>query len=119
EQFEKDLVTRYLVARNSNLEKINSQEDIKKFLTEQIILLMNDSNINMEKEKNDFIKAVTILNKALKENSFKKYYEEKQRFEGSFSLSTFEAVLCGISEHTDSWSNEDKLVKGIKSIYNE
>lgn len=119
EQFEKDLVTRYLVARNSNLEKINSQEDIKKFLTEQIILLMNDSNINMEKEKNDFIEAVTILNKVLKENSFKKYYEEKQRFEGSFSLSTFEAVLCGISEHTDSWSNTDKLVNRIKSIYEE
>lgn len=119
EQFEKDLITRYLVARNSNLEKINSHEDIKKFLTEQIIILMNDPGIDMEKEKSDFINAITILDKVLKEDSFKKYYEDKLEFEGSFSLSSYESILCGISQNTNLWDDEEKLKRKIISIYND
>lgn len=118
EQFEKDLITRYLVARNSNLDRINSQEDIKKFLTEQIITLMNNEEIDMDKEKLDFKETVKILNETLGKDSFKKYYEEKGEFEGSFSLSVYEAILCGISENTDKWNSEN-LEEKVKLIYEE
>lgn len=118
EQFEKDLITRYLVARNSNLDKINSQEDIKKFLTEQIITLMNSNEIDMEKEKSDFREAVTLLNQTLGENSFKKHYEEKGEYEGSFSLSVYEATLCGISKNINKLNSEN-LESKVKSIYGE
>lgn len=120
EQYEKELVTRYLVGRNSDLTEINSHEDIKKFLTDQIIGLMGDSNINIEDEKNDFIKTIDLLNGIFDMNTFKKYNAERGTHEGSFSLSVFEAILCGISENIVFWeANPDILQQKVNSIYEE
>lgn len=119
EQFEKDLITRYLVARNSNLEEINSQVDIKKFLTDQVVLLMDDTDLDMNKEKTNFIEAIDLLSNVLGINAFKKFYSEKNLHEGSFSLSVYEAILCGISENIDLWSDSSKLEDRVRSIYDQ
>lgn len=118
EQYEKELVTRYLVARNSNLEHINSQEDIKKFLTDEIINLMNDQNLNLDREKEDFLETINVLNEIFDNKVFKKYNNERKIHEGSFSLSVFEAILCGISENITFWKdNKTQLESKVKSIY--
>lgn len=120
EQYEKELITRYLVARNSNLDEINSQEDIKKFLTDEIIKLMNDSDLKIEDEKEDFIKTIDLLNEIYGSNTFKKYNFERDGHEGAFSLSVFEAILCGISENILFWeTRKEALESKIKSIYEE
>lgn len=119
EQYDKELVVRYIVARNKDLSKVNSNEDIGKYLTSKILDIITDENYSIKKDIDDLNKSICLLDKTLGGNSFKKSNLNKNnRFEGQFLLSSYEAILVGISENVEYWqNNKESLEDKIKSIY--
>lgn len=116
EQYDKELIVRYLIARSVNLKEINLQNDIGTYLTEELINMMELDKSDLEQYANDFIKAIQVLNEVLGEKTFKKYNRDKNVFEGGFSLSMYESIIIGLSENIDSWHNKGRLVELIKQI---
>ncbi|MEC5423862.1 DUF262 domain-containing protein [Virgibacillus sp. C22-A2] len=119
EQYDKELIVRYLIGRSVNIENINLQDDIGNYLTEELINLMESNNADLKRYSEDFINAIELLNAILEEKSFKKFNKEKNTFEGGFSLSMYEATIIGLSENIDLWEDKERLVDLIKEIPND
>ncbi|MDA2322657.1 DUF262 domain-containing protein [Bacillus cereus group sp. Bc177] len=116
EQYDKELIVRYIIARSVNLEGINLQQDIGIYLTEALINMMELDEVDLNQYAEDFIKVIELLNETLGEKVFKKYNKDKDDFEGAFSLSIYESLVTGLSENKDSWEDKDKLTELIKQI---
>ncbi|EES51178.1 DUF262 domain-containing protein [Clostridium botulinum] len=119
EQYDKELVVRYIVAKNKNLDGVNSNEDIGKYLTDKILDIVADNNYSMKKDIDELNRTINLLDQALGSDSFKKSNPDKNnKFEGQFSLSSYESILVGISENIQYWeSNQSLLMEKIKSVY--
>lgn len=68
-----------------------------------------------------FKKTFDKLYNSLKDESFKKFDRDSDRFKGPFNISAFEMITAGIAaniEQIEQLGNED-LIKKIKSLYNE
>lgn len=116
EQYDKELVVRYMVARNKDLSKVNSNEDIGKYLTDNILEIITNKSYNIKKDIEDLYKSINLLNQSLGSNSFKK--SKCNKFEGQFLLSSYESILVGISENLEYWKkNAEMLENKIKLIY--
>ncbi|MBK5346999.1 MULTISPECIES: DUF262 domain-containing protein [Bacillus] len=116
EQFDKELIVRYIIARSANLEEINLQQDIGIYLTEELINMMELNIANLEQYSEEFIKAIELLNETLGDKAFKKYNRDKENSEGGFSLSLYESLVTGLSESKDPWENKEQLIELIKQI---
>ena len=103
EQYDKELIVRYLVARNKDLTKVNSNEDMGKYLTDKILEIIEDQEYKLNKDIRDFNETIKLLNDTLSGNSFKRYNQEK--FEGAFLLSAYEAIFLGLSKNIEYWKN--------------
>lgn len=119
QQYDKELVIRYIVARNKDLSTVNSNEDIGKYLTDKILDIIIDKDYDMTKDIDELKRSINLLDKSLGSNSFKKSNPDKEnKFEGQFLLSSYEAILVGISENIEYWENNNPLLEEkIKSIY--
>ncbi|MCY7979828.1 DUF262 domain-containing protein [Bacillus inaquosorum] len=116
EQFDKELIVRYIIARSINLDKIDLQNDIGSYLTEELINLMESGVADLQTYATDFINTVELLDKVLENSAFKKFNIEKNTFEGGFSISMFESILVGLSENCNAWKEGEKLKELIKEI---
>ncbi|UXR45673.1 DUF262 domain-containing protein [Staphylococcus simulans] len=92
-----DFLTRYIIYRYS-LEglEISGREDVKPFLTEKILNIIQTYEINWDKERVIFKKVFGLLDEELGENSFKKFNDEKNRFYGAVLTKNYEAIVPGI-----------------------
>lgn len=119
EQYDKELVIRYLIARNQDLKKVNSNEDIGKYLTDKMLEIISNKDYDIDNDLFELRKTIDLLHECLGENTFKKNYKEKhEKFEGKFMLSSYETILLGVSENVDYWQeNKELLEEKIKSIY--
>lgn len=119
EQYDKELVVRYLVSKNKDLSTVNSNEDIGKYLTNNIIEMIEDTSYNIDNDKVIFEKTVELLYEVMSSNSFKKYNKKSDKFDGAFTLSAYEAIFIGLSENIDYWkANKSKLQEIIIGVYN-
>lgn len=116
EQYDKELIVRYIVARSANLEEINLQQDMGIYLTEELMNLMELSSADLKQFIEDFKEAINLLDKSLGDNGFKKYNSEKGDFSGGFSLSMYEVIVVGLSENYEKWKDISELEEKIKEI---
>lgn len=118
EQYDKELVVRFFVAKNKDLSRVNSNEDMGKYLTNKILELIQDKEYDVHNDVEIFKKTVKLLSDIMSSNSFKRYNNTSKKFEGAFLLSAYESIFIGLSENLDYWNNnQDKLEEKIKSIY--
>lgn len=96
EQYDLELVIRFLVLRTYDISKFKTETDIPTLFTEAIIEKISSDTFNMTEEEKAFRFTFKHLNDALGSNSFKPYNETKNDFEGSFSPALFEVLAVGI-----------------------
>lgn len=97
EQYNMEVLMRYLVSRYIDMKTVRGSEDIGEFITESIMALVNDSVIDREHEKLVFEKTFALLNETLGDDSFRKYDRDKQKFKGPFLMAAFECIASGVS----------------------
>jgi uncharacterized protein with ParB-like and HNH nuclease domain len=112
EQYNMELVLRFFILKNLNLDEIRSTSDLGEFITNKMIEMASDKNYPYEAEEYAFRNTFKLLNFTLESESFKRYNSSKARFEGSFLLSAFEAIGIGLGKNISLWSDierDDKL----------
>lgn len=96
EQYDMELVVRFLLFRTIPEKNLNRIGDIGDFLTDGIEKsAMFDETYFVQEEK-AFRYTFELLANTLGENSFSRYSHEKSKFIGGFLVSAFEAVALGL-----------------------
>ena len=95
---------------------MGEQKNISEFINDNAINFTNPAHFNREQEAQIFKKTFDLLNDTLSESSFKKFNEEKSRFEGKFLVTTYEATSIGIASNIERWSNSGLSLDRITTI---
>nr|WP_217988666.1 DUF262 domain-containing protein [Niallia circulans] len=114
EQYEKELIVRYLLIKYGKVNEIKGTEDVHDYLTKEIIKVAK-MELDFQKEKAEFNKIFKTLNQILGEDSFRKFKKEKEKFMGAFSLATFEAIIGGLIPNINK-IEEDKVKEMIEKM---
>lgn len=116
-EYHMELIVRYLIAKRNKVEYSDYNIAIEKlpdFLDKEIVKLIADKDFDLDKEIEIFKRTFDKLIEAMGDNLFKKYNNEKGKFEGAFSNASFEAILVGTATNIDSikWDEyEEKIIK--------
>jgi len=120
EQYDIDLVLRFVILRSMKSERLSQVGDINDFLTETMIEIAQKNDIDKEVEERAFRATFSILYEKLGNDGLHKYDTSKQKFVGGFLVSAFEVVALGIGFNYDKIpdSNID-LRDTIKEIWED
>lgn len=99
EAFDLELLTRFLVMVNADVNNLQDIEDLDLFLTDEIQEIANNHDFEKNKFELVFKKAFEFLNKTLEENSFKKFNAQRDKYSGPILMSLFEIVAAGLGYH--------------------
>ncbi|WP_243110519.1 DUF262 domain-containing protein [Clostridium perfringens] len=118
EQYDMEILVRFFVYKNVDINNIMGNEDMGDFITDNIVLLIEENKLDLEEEEKTFIETFKILNKLFDENAFRKYDEISNKYKGAFSLSLFEIISMAISRNIDSIKelNDNEIIEKIKNI---
>ncbi len=117
EQYDIELLLRFIVFRKMEAEAIKTMVDLGDFLTDKMITLAQDKNFNYQQETEAFQKTFEILQET-GSDSFRKYDHRKNKFLGGFLVSAYEAIALGIGYHYENISNINIRDK-IKEIWQD
>lgn len=111
EQYNLELILRYLILKNCNPEIFKSSIDIEEFLTENVRTICKNDHYDYVNEGKDFMRTFQLLNSALGNDAFRRYDRTFNRFSGSFYISSFEVVAIGlgknINDYPVEWTTHD------------
>lgn len=104
EQFDLELVVRYLVLKTLDSIEARQIDDLHNFLTERVLVLARDSGFDRERAERDFRRTFALLNDALGEGAFRrlKFDGDKPRSVGPFLLAAYEVVALGLGSKLSS-----------------
>lgn len=119
-----ELILRYFIAKNGKTKFENykvSYTHLSEFIDKETVKLIEDDSFNIDTEITLFKKVFDLLNETLGADSFKKYIDAKDRFEGPFVESSFEAIVPGIANNYDKIKSisKEQLIQNIKDIYKD
>lgn len=124
EQYHLELILRFLILRKLELESIKSTQDLGVFITDKMIEMSKDDLYDRAEEEAIFKYTFELLDNSLGDSSFKRYNIAKEKFEGSFLISGFEAVGIGLGRNYHLWQNValnngvyDALQEKVKNIW--
>lgn len=107
ERYDLELVLRFFVFKNADLDELGSTKNISDYLTDKGIAFSGSSHFERQKEEEIFKNTFNLLDNTLSENSFKRFNPLKRRFEGKFLITLFETISIGLSKNLDYWNNYD------------
>lgn len=121
EQFDLELVLRFLIYKTCNIKEIANTTDVGVFVTAKMLEFCKDESFNYDAEECIFNDTFDILNGILADDSFKKYDKIKDRFLGAFMMSAYEVIAVGVAHNLSSFKDRDEedklLLKTIKKVW--
>jgi hypothetical protein len=120
EQYDVELVLRFLVLRKIAEEAIKNIGDLGEFLTDKMIEIADSEKPNLDEEEKAFKQTFDILSLKSKENSFRKYDSKKKKYIGGFLITPFEVFALGIGYNYIKLSNKhEEIEEIIKKFWEE
>ena len=120
EQYDMELVLRFILLfdkDDESLQKLGG--DVSVFLTDRMREMALKEDLNIAYIKRAFDETFNILNQATKDNSFKRYKADGERFLGGFILSAYEVIALGIGYNYQKPLPIDQVSDRIKSIWSD
>lgn len=117
EQYNLELALRFIIFKNVDIEDMQGFVFLAEFLTEKMTKFAESPSFDKEKEEQIFKDTFDFIDKTLSEYAFKRYNFDKERFEGKFLLSAYEAIGIGVGSNIDEWKTktiDDDLIKDVK-----
>jgi Protein of unknown function DUF262 len=111
EQYDLEILSRFLVLRTIEEKDLQGIVDVETFVTDKIQEISRNLNYNLEEEKLAFERTFDILAKYLGSDSFKKYDPQKEKFSRGFMLAPFETIALGIAYNYQQYSHPYPDVK--------
>lgn len=115
-EYHMELILRYFIAKNNKVDYSQyniASEKLPKFIDKETANLISDTEFDLDKEIDLFKRTFDKLAEYMGDEIFRKYNGEKDKFEGAFSNSSYEAILVGVASNLDSikWENFREKVK--------
>jgi len=117
EQYDLDLVLRFLILRQLAEDKLKNADDLQDLLRREMIAkaesLLSDDEFAAERQA--FEHTFDFLYHKLdgKENCFRRYHVEKEKFTGGFLLTPFEVFALGIGHDYTNICQQSNAYKDI------
>jgi hypothetical protein len=96
EQYDMELVLRFLVFRTLDEKQLSRIGDLGDYLTERLTEMARNEDFDFAEEELAFSTAFDLLRKTTASDSFKKYDADKGKFIGGFLVSGYEVVAIGL-----------------------
>jgi len=117
EQYDLELVLRFLVFRQLDEAEMRNIKDLGEFLTEKMIQLTRSGGFKRDEEEKAFKQTFTILQNATGANSFRRYDPDREAFVGGFLASAYETVASGVVYNCKALSRKavdlEKIIRNI------
>ncbi|AZM47151.1 hypothetical protein DMB38_16315 [Streptomyces sp. WAC 06738] len=104
EQYDLELVCRFMTLISSSLQELKEMESVDLFLTDKMLGLAGRESFDRAGLGKVFRDTFGLLAAALESDSFRRYDKSKTRFLGGFSVSAFEAVTVGVASNLEAWA---------------
>jgi hypothetical protein len=118
EQFDMELVLRFVLLRTMPRVKLKTIGDMGDFLTDRTIELAKQENFDWDAEATAFRKTFALLRDQLGSDAFRRYDAQKKRFVGGFSISAFEVIALGVGYNVARAQKDPKqVVKRAQQIW--
>jgi hypothetical protein len=98
EQYDMEILSKFLILRNIVI-KEQKISNVAEFFTDKIQELASDLSYDQEEEEKAFVTTFKILNQTTKEDTFRKYNPDADKFSRGFMLAPFEVIATGIGHH--------------------
>ncbi len=115
EQYGLELIFRFLVFRNQNLEAEEMRKflDLEDFLTEKTIAFAETTDFDYPEEERIFRHTFKLLANTTGKDSFKRYDLKRKVFKGGFVVAAFEVIALGIGYYHDRLSHSNEEIAEI------
>jgi uncharacterized protein with ParB-like and HNH nuclease domain len=119
EQYNMELALRFIIIRHIDVKEIKTTQDLGAFITEKMIEYTVPGKLDLASEEDVFKRTFTYLNMVSGDSTFKRYNAQKDRFEGKFLLSAFEAIGIGTGNNIETLEqkSQDEFIAKIKEIW--
>lgn len=111
EKYPREMVSRFFVIRHADLATIRKQSNFADFITDFLVKFWKSPAYDKDHEAQVFKKTFDLLNATLGQDAFKKYNATKEKFEGRFLVSAFEAIAIGVAKNIDSWDYSEPALQ--------
>lgn len=104
ERYNQELALRFIIQRHYNESLRKEHSDVGPYLDAELNRIFSTKSpvIDYQHEEIIFNKTFYLLNKALEDNAFKKYNNEKGRLEGPISIPVYEALSTAVSSYIEN-----------------
>lgn len=120
EQYDMELVLRFLVFRTMSDIDLTRIGDLGEFLTDQSKVMAQDKSFSYKAEETAFREAFDLLRETLADDAFRRYDSQRNKFVGGFSVSAFEAVAIGVGYNVKrARTNSTEIAEKVKSIWSD
>ena len=124
QQYDLELVTRFVVFRTLAQSELTKDIDLNEFLTDKIASLARSKKFNdVARTEGEAFKATfDILSQSLGENSFRRFDRERDSHVGPFSVSAFESIAMGLGYNVGRYidqngSNTARIERTAKDLW--
>lgn len=118
EQYDMELVLRFIVFRKMALAELRTVGDVGEFLTEKAKSIAQDKAFDFKGEESAFRETFALLASTLEDDAFRRYDKAKERFVGAFSVSAYEALAIGMGYNPKpAKTNPVGIVPKIKAMW--
>jgi hypothetical protein len=118
EQFDLELVLRFLILRRIPRADLRGMGDLGEFLTDRMLMLAKEFDSFKVAEERAFKQTFGLVASAAAEDSFRKFDADQNAFTRGFSISAFEVVALGIGYNIQKLSAGTlEITEIVKSLW--
>jgi Protein of unknown function DUF262 len=111
EQYDLEILSRFLVLRTIEERDLQGIVDVETFVTDKIQEISRNPNYDLEEEKLAFERTFDLLATCMGSDSFKKYDPRTEKFSRGFMLAPFETIALGIAYNYQQYRHPYSDVK--------
>lgn len=120
EQYDMELVLRFVVFRTLAPSALSNLGDMGDFLTERATKLAEDRSFDYAGEEAAFRETFGMLSEQLASDAFRRYDPQRGRFVGGFSVSAFETVAIGMGyNYKKARAKCDQIPGKVKEMWTD
>lgn len=118
EQYDKELIIRFLILLLVEIHNVNPQDDMESFLTEATIEISeNYDSDKMANISDKFKKICDLFLEVFDDKAFKKYDMQSDKYKGQFFLGLYEAIFVPVYNNFEYYcGHTDQLEKKVQEI---
>ncbi|MBU1170501.1 MAG: DUF262 domain-containing protein [Proteobacteria bacterium] len=96
QQYDVELVLRFVVFSEINIKDLSNLGDVGTFLTNSMVAMAKETNFDFKTYEHSFKKSFELLNSSIGRDAFRKYNTSRNKHIGGFVLSPYEVIAYGL-----------------------